>query len=357
MKLFPITHYEAMMNSLYGNAINALFERMDSHRNADYLPFIDALIKEMESVLVDNDDEDRLAIGIEALNRIMSSQESLNLMGNMLWHCWQMRNNGERIYYVSKELCHRLIHTRVNVNCEYIKAPFDEIYVCLDQNEIMIDDRIDDTMRPMRGMYIGLKKESCGKTRMRIMATSGGTGIENHSDINYHYVLDIPDSDATVEDAINTMMDDLDGGKIKVFSLTEINRKMIQDSFKMAVNVLLYITSRDADMFPLRPDKFSIAAGKKSNPAKAKKLLDKIGRFAQYPFIMVGANIPPLESEAISSRSGGSITCMFTVSGHWRWQWKGPKDIQKQEHIWIAPYTKGKGLIEGLHKKYIVEER
>jgi len=357
MKLFPVTHYEAMMNSVYGAAINDLFGRMDAYRSADYLTFCDALVKEIESSLLGNADENQLMVGIQSLQRMMANQESMNLMGNMLWHCWQMRHNGERIYYVAKDLCHRLIHTRANVSCEYVKAPFDEIYVCLDQSEIVIDDRIDNTVRPMRGMYIGLKKESSGKTRMRVMASSGGAGIENRSDINYHYVLDIPDSHATVDDAINIMMRDLGAGKITAFSLTDVNRNMIQESFRLAVNILLYITSKDADTLPVKPDSFSEAADKKTNPAKAKKLLEKIGRFAQYPFIMVGPNVPPLESEAISSRAGGKITCMFSVSGHWRWQWKGPKDTQTQEHIWIAPYTKGKGLIEGLHKKYIVEER
>jgi hypothetical protein len=359
MKFFPITHYEALMSSIYGSSIKELFHKMSVRcANMNYVQFANTMMDQiLEELKNANDLQSAHMVGIEMLSRMMQDQESINLMGNMLYHCWQVQNNGNKIYYVAKNLCHRLIHTRVNVSCRYLKSPFEEIYVYLDQDEIVIDDVIDKTQRPMHGMYIGLKKEDDGKTRMRILASSGGMGLEKKTDINYHYVLTIPDDEATIDDAMNGMMDDLAAGKITAFSLTETNRKMMNDSFKLAANVLLYITSKDADLFSIKPAILSEVAGSKKNPAKAKRLLEKNGHCAQYPFIKVGYNVPSLEREAYTTGlKGGRITCMFSVSGHWRWQWKGPKESQSQEHIWIAPYTKGRGLIEGLHKKYLVEE-
>lgn len=324
---FPITHYEYICRT-HGKHIPELVDNLMKGKPTDFMVFGDEILK-----IPDNE------WFWGSVN-----ENNIQLAVRMAYHMWRMRVNGNRIYYVPPHLCEMLFHTKLSIDVSFIQSPFEEIYLYVDQNELQISDYTG--TRPIKGIYVNLHTESDGIRHLRFLATSGSEGIEENRDINYFACFSLPNH-GTLEEAIDTQFKaymenpDLNFKKDPTFQLSKV-----EDIVKFAVNILLYITSTNSDLVDVLP---------KQHHHKSLKKQRKYANKAQMSFIYVGQHIPkPKGSEHFAV--GTKISHKFWVSGHWRGQWKGPKEIQHQERIWIQPYIKGPDLAEGISKKYIVRD-
>jgi len=324
---FPITHYEYVCKH-HGEHIPGLVDKLMRNKSIDFGSFGEEVLKIPDS------------------EWFWGSVDSSNVQMavRMAYHMWRMRACGNRIYYVPPHLCEMLYHTNLSIDVSFIQSPFEEIYLYVDQDELKISDYTG--TRPIKGIYVNLRTESDGIRHLRFLATSGSEGIEENRDVNYFACFSLPDH-GSLDSAIDTQFKaygnnpDLDYHNNPTFKLDKV-----ADIVKFAVNILLYITSSHSDLSNEVP---------KQHNHKSLKKQRKYANKAQMPFIYVGHNIPiPKGSEHFAV--GTKISHKFWVSGHWRGQWKGPKDIQHQERIWIQPYIKGPELADGIAKKYIVRD-
>lgn len=339
-KYFPITHYEYVY-TLDKLSIKRIIDNLSLKFKGESVTY-----DLIGNYLVNMNETDSYNI-FKMLYKISGS-----LTFNMFYHIYKMRECGEKIYYIHKNICEMLLHTTLNVSSDLIQIPFREIYLCFDQDELTLSD--DERVLPIKGAYINLEEIGGGIRRLRVLATSGINGIEGLKDINFFFKIDL--IQGRVNDIVESYVEKLERGELPISDNADLNTKTIPALFRLIINTLLYITSKSPDILNMNPDRVNIDRVKSNK--KKRKLENKIGKVAQLPFIKVGYNTPRIAyNNGESLQEGTKISYQFTVSGHWRMQWKGSKsnDTWKQEPVWIKPYIKGEDLAEGIHKKYIVE--
>lgn len=280
------------------------------------------------------------------------------MAANLLYHCWRMRACGEKIFYLSPNLCRMLNSTRVNVSAADVRPPFEEFYIYTDQEEILIEDSTDGK-RPVKGIYVNMcERSDTDKTRViRVMLTSGADGVTEARDVNYFFRFEMPDA-LELENCVAAHVHDIleDGGRNSDTGPTNI--AATKKSFALICNFILYLSSKNPDVFSFKAE--PISQNKKSEH-KLRKALKRSLRQCEMPVIVVGSNISNPDPQ--SSGKTFSISYAFDVRGHWRKQWKGsdnPDYIpelgeRRQEIIWVKPFKKGTDFAETINKKYVVK--
>jgi hypothetical protein len=327
---FPITHYE-YVSKAYDKSITTMVDDMMRGKPNDFMVFGDSLLQlEDASWFLD----DSLA------------EVNLRLAVRVAYHMWRMRNCGEQIYYVPPHLCEMFLHTTLSLDAEFIQSPYEEIYVYTDQDEMTISDKTGTL--PIKGLYINLGTDLQGERMLRFVATSGVKGIEEEKDVNYFACFRIPEH-GTIDEIIETQFKEYmsDTRSVELMKDDMVDLDKLADILRFAINILMYITSENADLQSVTPKRHD-----KKSPKKQKKYRNK----AQMSFVYVGKGVPhPKGSNGIPS--GTRISHKFWVRGHWRAQWFGSSkdNDQHQKKIWIKPYIKGKDFAEDISKRYIVQ--
>jgi len=130
------------------------------------------------------------------------------------------------------------------------------------------------------------------------------------------------------------------------------------DVFRFAVNLALYITSPDADMYQ---DKTSQQAlhqklqGLKGGQRR-QRLLDQLQKEKEKRHFVVGANLRlQKEYTATLTETGKKwmLKHRFRVIGHWRQQAHGPERALRKP-LWIQPFFKGPTYAEMVEKGYVL---
>lgn len=339
---FPVTHYELMMktniDTMTTEIVNDLY-KFFGNKELDFLDFGDKLLKRYPEYM--------------GMHSVIGGSSQITFAACMLYHIWRMKANKEKIYYFSRQLCNMLIATRVNIDFSFINPPFEEFFLAIDQDEIMITDggRISTGKTlPVKGMYINFRKDNDGIRKLRVLATANNS--EQDEDINYQFNWSIRDT-GNVEEIMETNIDSLLKGNIINLDDNLKNLENIKSIYKFVINCILYLTSKDADLFPFRPDRHLITT---KNPKKLKKQIQASKNTVEYPYVRVGFNLSYDTDPSVNQ--GGRITIQFSVKGHWREQWYGSEkdNTRIQKPIWIMPFVKGKDFADGIHKKMLVEE-
>ena len=332
--IYPITHYEYILRdpqTYLGWNINEFRNLMDG----DEFDFLD-FKKRAEQ---------------EPMFRLMfaSGVEQGNMAVRMAFHILSMMTYGEKIYYISKEVCRLLLDTKLTIDAEFLESPFPEIYIYLDQSHFTITDFTG--TKPLKGIYVNLQRESDGIKKMRFLATSGPDGIEDMSDVNYFACFHVPDR-GDLETICNNQIEKYKDHRFG-YTRYPVCDTTLADIFRFCVNALIYIGCRNANLSHIIPLSFQRAIEGKKSPKKIRKIERNMKRQAQKPFIYVSHNWG--EKEDREAHSGRKLDHEVLVSGHWRGQWKGSDSTgdRRREVIRIASYIKGIGK-EKVNKKYIV---
>ena len=336
MKRLPITHYEWMLSN---EGIRDYIEDLFVKYGSEFMEFED-FGKKFET------DPGMLNI-LE-----MYGQGNANLLVRQFYHAVRMKANGEKLYYISKDVCDVLYNTRLTIDAEFIESPFEQIYIYTDQDKLTISDHTG-TM-PMKGIYIQVCRESDGFKRLRFIVTSNCTSIKNGKDINYFATFKIPDH-GNLEDIADSHVQDFIEGSVMRILNEDIDLKSLRQSFIFAVNSLLYIGCKGVNLTTFNPENLLEISKRKKNPAKSEEVRRLIGRVAQMPYIIVN---PIQSSKQISCGGvGKKLDHQVLVSGHWKGQWKGSEsdNTRKKEIIRIDSYLKGLELPKVKSKPYVVK--
>lgn len=162
--------------------------------------------------------------------------------------------------------------------------------------------------------------------------------------------------DQTMKDSLTRMPTDL-WQEIKKESMYADYFKA--DVFRFAVNLTLYVTCPDADMY--QDDKKRREIHQKLQGLKGGRkrdvLLSKLAKEKSKKIYVVGANVRlSKEYKADLTETGKRWVLKHRVRtmGHWRQQPYGPnKSLRKPK--WIAPYFRGPTYAEMVEKGYVVK--
>lgn len=287
------------------------------------------------------------------------SQQSVQ--NNVMFHLYQMYQNGQQLYYVIPELAVKLAKTELNVDTSFLKTPFPEIFVQIDPGLFHVSEY--GSVYPVRGFYVYMK-ETGGIKEMRIMATAiiNATGGPNAyiDDTCFYYRLAL--EPGKLKDSLRKYLSTVYAAQTELSKYGDTSNIGHMEEFTyFVVNLLLYLTSKDPDVLKKLPvSKEKLLSGKKS-PGKLKKLARKMDKYTDRPYTLVGSHVPSNQSEVDQiKRSGGvyswKLTHQFQVTGHWRPQWYGSvkENNRHQKVIWIENYVKGPDAAEHIHKKKVV---
>lgn len=342
------THYEHVreyVSSTWGNYLETLDEiiRPLYGPNPTFQQFV-------EAVMDPND-------------RSIRAQKNAMIHNVIFYHLYHMYTSGEKIYHISSGLSARLARTSLNLDSRFLKSPFREIYVQIDRGLFHINDR-DMHPTPVDGFYVHYSEDGSHK-KLRIMAVSLMRPEEGipFNDENFFFRIEL--EPGSIEDQIRTQFrervknqqEDLEeSGALR-------NIDYVEDFALYIINTLMYITSKGADLAPQVSPMEDIKkrlAGLK-NPAKKRKLLQKVNKQSRYIVIVAGCDITDNQQDVEDIARAGSVgrwklDHQVHVSGHWRAQWYGSeKDAsRRQETIWVMDYTKGPEFAEIVNKPYLV---
>lgn len=302
---------------------------------------------------------------VQTFTHLAYSESEAATFANVFYHAFWLYQNHEKIYYVAPQLAAKLADTKLNVDTFFLKAPFKEIYIQIDPGLFQINDGVRD--HPVRGFYVNLVERD-GIKHVRILVAaikSGAKKLEyGYDDALFYFRLQLDGGnvdkvlDEYVEQETEKHKEDLRrfGG--------DRNVMQIKDLFKFVFNVLLYITSRELDIVDQMPPDYAKEIQAKKNPAKKKKLLQRMNKFGSIPIIVIGSRIPKLISSPEEIRAAGGLgkwklLKKVHVAGYWRKQWYGSKesDDRRAELIYIDDYVKGPELAEMVKSVHRVGRR
>lgn len=330
---FPITHYEVMKKNV-----------------PVFWDFIEFIRKEIGDQPVDFN---IFARWMEKNNTFLGLVEKygadyVQLFARQVYHSWMMQCCGEKIYYMSREVCDLINNTNLTIDAEFIEAPFQQIYIYTDQEELILSDARDSA--PMKGLYLSLKKEMDGKKFIRFIATSSSDRIFNKTDVNYFATFEIPEHGKLEDIANNEINKYMENNTV----FNKVNMVMLKRMFIFCVNSLLYIGCRNIDLINFTPANIEEELARKKSASKKAKLERQIGKYNQYPYIIIQLKRQYNTDGTVCE--GKKLDHQVMVSGYWRGQWYGPRDGErKKEVIRIQSYVKGLGLKETESKKFIVK--
>lgn len=144
--------------------------------------------------------------------------------------------------------------------------------------------------------------------------------------------------------------------KIRTESMYENYFK--SDIFRFAVNLMLYVTSPDADMYQDKTEQHKLHQKLQGLKGGRRRdlLLRKLQEEKEKLNYVVGANVRLQKEYTATLTASGkkwSLQHRVRVMGHWRQQPHGPeKKLRKLK--WIAPHWRGPTYAEMVEKGYVV---
>jgi len=328
--LFPITHYEYVKKTEgYKDLLHLVNEGVgtspvDFNIFADWFESSDFLSK-----------------------LINKNPGDIQLFARQLYHSWMMTHCGDKIYYMSRDVCDLIQNTNLTIDAEFIEAPFQQIYIYTEQEDLLVKDARNTA--PMKGLYLSIIRNDSGKKFLRFIATSSTELIKTHSDVNYFATFEIP-KHGKLSDIADSEIEKYKVGK----RFNDIDLSLLKDMFIFCVNSLLYIGCKNADLINITPENLLLELQRKKSGKKRSKIQRGLEKYNQCPYIIIQPKRLYNSDGEIST--GKSLDHEVLVSGYWRGQWYGPKNGErKKEIIRIQPYLKGAGLKKIESKKIIVK--
>ena len=276
----------------------------------------------------------------------------------LCYHTIKYYLNGCKDYVIMPAISDMLENTSIDIEPTLLHSPFPEICIQPPHGYGSIWNQ-DTGWHKITMMYISLEDEDEGK-QVRIMIIGGKNkkSFTNLDDATYYFRCKMYD-DKTVEQSFKQAMGEYaKEGASAAYDVGLDNIMSSERYFKYCLNVLLYITSMNADMewkhvYPIHienrmkklQDDKSINRLKKKN--KARKAC------------VVGSNII-LEPSKYVDPSGEDgekwrLSKRVHVSGHYHGYWTGPRDgDRKLVKKWLAPYWKGPDAADQVHRKFQV---
>lgn len=318
----------------------------------------ESIIKEIHDVMKkDSLSFDEMADHFESRPGFMdvykkAGLSNTNLFVRQMYHSYNLKYGGEKVYFFSSDVCDLLLNTRLTIDSEFIESPFPAMYLYTDQTKLLLTDKTG--TRPVHGVYLQLDRDLDGIKRMRFIATSGIEGIPDNKDINYFATIRVPEH-GYLEDIVDSQIESFMDGTSSFILNDDINMKMMKSVIMFIINALLYIGCKNVDFVNFKPENLEDVMARKKNPTKRDKVERLFGRVSQIPYILVNPNKKYSQTEQYGF--GKKLDHQVLVSGHWRGQWLGSEkdSTRRKEIIRIQSYVKGVDKTVDQNKPYIVQ--
>ena len=270
----------------------------------------------------------------------------------LLFHLYSYYIGKGRTYKVCDDMAEMLLHTKLDVDVRMVKSPFSEIHIVLPENGIIDVYNEETGYHPASSIYVNFHEVSDTENMLRFLLTAS----PNEKSINEYddplFYFRVPLHEGKVSESLDDCLVNWRSDPLNAKFATENDEGMLPQAFHFVLNVLLYITSHEADVVKQNPDEAEALArrlGGLKNPTKKRKVEKRLSSLSRLPVYMVGKNIHLSSEERMAyqnSRGLGRHSIRYPVGGHWRMQWYGPKEESYQKQRWIKPHFRGPEFAE-----------
>lgn len=298
---------------------------------------------------------------LETLSKIGTGKQ-INFYSNLYFHMYQMKNNGEQIYYITPALSTQLARTICNSNTYFLRSPYREIYIQIDPGLFYIND-MNGQKNPINGFYVYLHDFNACK-HIRVMACSllKPTPENPFKDFNFYFHIEM--KPGKIQDQLEIYLDKEVARKQKELNKYDSYKNVdhLEEFAKFVFNSLLYITSKKTDLVDQKPFDFNKKLSELKSKKKKRKVARRIEKTTSHKIILVGSNIKDTHNDMNRIKKSGGVRKwklehQIIVANHWRTQWYGSKKNNTRHHdnIWIKSYEKGPEFSEFLTSKHVVK--
>lgn len=312
------------------------------------LEILEELRKELpsEGVTWDKFSQTSLIQSMEASGRGTAALRMTNYQ--ILFHTYCYHYGSGRTYEVRGSIAEMLLNTKLDVDSGLVKSPFPEIMILVPP--LLQLNNPETGLHDIYCFYVNLE-EGSGQHILRVMCVGRPNGKSKHvlDDAIFYFRINL--DQGKVSDCLKKSLDEYHAKPEYAQFVTDKEIETLPRLFHFVLNILLYITSADADIRLLRSarsDMETRLAGLKST-GKIRKLQNRIEKESRVHRYIVGNSIKLSDEEADlykSIRLSGKHKVRYPVGGHWRMQWYGSKEVQEQRPKWIRPHFRGPEIAE-----------
>jgi len=266
----------------------------------------------------------------------------------ILFHTYCYHYGSGRTYEVRESIAEMLLNTKLDIDSGLVRSPFSEIMILVPP--LLKLQNPETGLHDIYCFYVNLE-ESAGQRALRVMCIGrpNDKSVHELDDAVFYFRINL--DYGKVSECLKRSIDEYHAKPEFAQFVTDEEMEILPRLFHFVLNILLYITSADADIRLLksaRSEMESRMEGLKS-PVKIRKLQQRIDKESRVHRYIVGDSIhlSPEEADLYKAiRYSGKHRIRYPVGGHWRLQWVGPKETQEQRPTWIRPHFRGPEIAE-----------
>lgn len=267
---------------------------------------------------------------------------------NMFYHLFLMKRHGEKIFVIEPDLALMLAHTDIRgITGDVLKTPYREQFFVLPENldfMTLYDPKTGN--HPIGGMYVAYEGE---EFRMLVV----GRPNENSKDplddtfAYFRYSFDGRDLKEQVREHIERNRKD------SMIALTggSYNLDIAERIFNFILNVLLYVTSTEADLYFEAWKDVAPKVARMSGKERGRQIarLKASNRFLK---IRMGRSVRLTPEQREAYAAGRVLAKRTLVMGHWQHYWIGVGRTE-QTLKWRQPFWRGHGELSNFPHKLV----
>ena len=278
------------------------------------------------------------------------------------------KHQGQQTFVVGEHLAEMLEHTKLDdVPRDELRLPYPVFYVALPGCTHRVWGGSRTKWHRVAGLYVQLSPRA-----LTVMAWAGDNehSLYRGDDAHIWARLDM-DRDEDLETSVYHLLRDrksenndpiidplaiIEGSQDDGITdeVRAVQTETLTAMFRLAVNLSLYLTSRDPETEAVPEDQHTKALRGKltraKNPGKRKKIERQLARHSTATVIRVGLSIEEKVRAQVAEH--GSVSAHW-VRGHWHHYWTGTGRTVKVRR-WVLPYPKG--LEPPTKRSYKVED-
>lgn len=276
----------------------------------------------------------------------------------ILFHTYSYYIGKGRTYRICDDIAEMLLNTKLDIDTCMVKSPFREIQLVLPSEIPLLNVYNESTgYHKAAWIYVNFHEDLTHKmVRILIVGKPNESSVHKYDDAIFYFR--VPLYEGKVDQSLKLCLENWKNDPLHETFAAAKEEEMLPRIFHFVLNVLLYLTSHDADIIRELTEGERLVkkkAGMKSS-GKIKRIDRKLSGLSKIPVYYVGKNIQlSSEERELYRNTGSKHSVRYPVGGHWRMQWYGPKDSQYQKQIWIRPYFRGPELAELIKSTGVIQ--
>lgn len=276
-----------------------------------------------------------------------------------------------KTYFITEGICEALTYTQLNVNSDAFQLPvecFALVFNC-DEARTAFSNISGSPAKPNTTITVYVRDDTLqevGFRRLLICAFETGADGRQHSVVSRQLALKtgwdlekvlrtdwdkigVTDTGITIPGAVL-----MNAGADGEYAIEDRSMETFFEEgrlfFRLVLNCILYITSKDAEMVPHSDGEFC-EVNKVPKVSPIERRFFEVGPSVQGMQIVVDSGSEP--TSAIGIDSGRRVKVRFLVPGFYRRPPGSLADAKKS--VWVKPHRRGPEMADVIHKPYIVK--